>query len=178
MYYSWKTHVFIHASMKQCLQSVNHEQFPIQMTQNNKYNKWLEILDFQTKLSGERRLKFIASGEDDDNKKPRAKHRTWHRLAQRRQRRQASDHKHVQRQRQNTRIPLQMEPMKRGNTDCRPFKTRWGDQATLTVYSKIIFFDATKQQLHDLYNARQEYLSNGLRKAYQRLHHDHHWVLQ
>ena len=66
----------VYSSMKQCLQSVNHEQFPIQMTQNNKYNKWLEILDFQPKLSRERRLKFIASGEDDDNKKPRAKHRT------------------------------------------------------------------------------------------------------
>ena len=36
--------------MKQCLQSVNHEQFPIQMTQDNKHNKWLEILDFQPKL--------------------------------------------------------------------------------------------------------------------------------
>ena len=38
------------SSMKQCLQSVNHEQFPMQMTQNNKNNKWLEILDFQPKL--------------------------------------------------------------------------------------------------------------------------------
>ena len=33
--------------------------------------------------------------------------------------------------------------MKGRNTDCRRFKKRWGDQATLTVYSKIIFFDAT-----------------------------------
>ena len=75
-------------------------------------------------------------------RQPRAKHREY-RLAQRRQRRQHSDHKHVQRQRQNTTITLQMEPMKRENTDCRRFKKRWGDQATLTVYSKIIFFDAT-----------------------------------
>ena len=29
--------------MKQSLQSVNYEQFPIQMTQDNKHNKWLEI---------------------------------------------------------------------------------------------------------------------------------------
>ena len=36
--------------MKQCLQSVNHEQFPIQMKQDNKHNNWLEILDFQPKL--------------------------------------------------------------------------------------------------------------------------------
>ena len=36
--------------MKQCLLSVNHEQFPIQMKQDNKDNNWLEILDFQPKL--------------------------------------------------------------------------------------------------------------------------------
>ena len=96
--------------MKQCLQSVNHEQFSIQMTQNNKHNKWLEILDFQpkllwrtpTKIHREQK-KIIACGEGDDNKKQRAKHRE-HRLAQRRQRRRHSDHKHVQRQRQNCTI--------------------------------------------------------------------------
>ena len=41
------------SSMKQCLGSVNREQFPMQMTQNNKHNKWLEILagkDFLPKL--------------------------------------------------------------------------------------------------------------------------------
>ena len=60
-----------------------------------------------------------------------------HRLAQRRLRHQHSDHKHVQRQRQSTTITLQMEPMKRENsTDCRRLKKLWGDQATLTVYSK------------------------------------------
>ena len=45
------------------------------------------------------------------------------RLTQRRQRRQHSDHKHVQKQRKNTTITLQMKPMKRGNTDCRRFKS-------------------------------------------------------
>ena len=49
MYYSWKAHVF-YSSIKQCKQLVNHEQFPIEMTQNNEHNKWLEILDFQPKL--------------------------------------------------------------------------------------------------------------------------------
>ena len=93
---------------------------------------------FNRNSSGEDRLKFIASGEDDDNKKPRATHGE-HCLVQRRQRRQHSDHKHEQRQRQNTSITLQMEPMKRENTDCRRFKKGWEDQATLTVYSKIIF---------------------------------------
>ena len=37
----------------------------------------------ETPQSGERRLKLIVSGEDDDDKKPRAKRRE-HRLAQRR----------------------------------------------------------------------------------------------
>ena len=40
----------VYTSMKQCLQLVNHEQFPVQMTQDNKHNKWYEILDFQPKL--------------------------------------------------------------------------------------------------------------------------------
>ena len=122
---------------------------------NNVYNLWItrsfpfkwhrttscwKSSIFNRNSSGERRLKFIASGEDDHNKKPCAKHRE-HRLAQRRQP-QHCDHKRLQRQRQNTTVTLQMELMKRDNTDCRRFKKRWGDQATLTVYSKIIF-DAT-----------------------------------
>ena len=41
------------SSVKQCLPSVNHEQFPIQMTQNCKHSKCLQILaeeDFPLKL--------------------------------------------------------------------------------------------------------------------------------
>ena len=128
------------------------------MNQINVYNRWItsnfpfrwhrttnttsgwKSLIFNRNSSGERRLKFIASGEDDD-KRPRAKHRE-HRVDQRRQRRQQSHQKHVQRQQQNVTITLKMEPMKRGNTDYWCFKKRWGDQAMLTVYSKIIFFKA------------------------------------
>ena len=94
-----------------------------------------------------------------------------HRLAQRRQRRQHSDHKHVQRQRQNTIITLQMEPMKRGKTDCRRFKKRL--QITVKLSSSM---HHRQQQLHDLHHAHQEY-SNGLTTAYQPLHHEQHWVL-
>ena len=42
----------------------------MQMTQDSKVNKWLEILAakiFHRNSFGERRLKFIASGEHDDN---------------------------------------------------------------------------------------------------------------
>ena len=123
---------------------MNHEQGPIQMTQNNKHNKWVEIFDFQPKLLWRTPTKIHREriGEDDDNKKPCTKHRE-HRLAQRRQRRQHRDHKHVQKQRQNNTITLQIKPMNRGNTDCRRLKKRWEDQAMLTVHSKIIFSDAT-----------------------------------
>ena len=128
----------VYSSMKQCLQSVNHEQFPIQMTQQKSTTSGWKSSIFNRNSSGERRLKFIASWEDDDNKKPGAKHRE-HGLAHKATS-SHSDHKHEQRQRQNTTITLQMEPMKRRNTYCRRFKNqkkRWGDQATLRVYSKL-----------------------------------------
>ena len=120
---------------------------------NNVYNRWItsnfpfkwhrttsttsgwKSSIFNRNSSAERRLKLIASGEVDSNKKPRAKHRKLRSIAQRRQRRQHSDHKHVQKQWQNTIITLQMEPMKRGNIDWRRFKKRWGDQATLSEFT-------------------------------------------
>ena len=43
---------------QRCLQSVNQKQFPIQITQDNKHNKWLEILDFQPKLFWRRPTKI------------------------------------------------------------------------------------------------------------------------
>ena len=68
-------------------------------------SKSLKSSIFNRESYGERRLKFITSGEENDNKKPRPKLKE-HRLAQRRQRRQHRDHKHIQRQRQNTTITL------------------------------------------------------------------------
>ena len=47
-----------------------------------------------------------------------------HRLAQRRQHRQHSNHKRLHRQRQNTTITLQTKLMKRENTDCRRLQER------------------------------------------------------
>ena len=94
---------------------------------------------FHWNSSGERRPKFIASGSKKTNAKQRE-----HRLAYRRQRRQHSDHKHVQRHRQNTTLLhckpdwLQAKPTKRENTDFGRFKKRRGDQATFEVYSQII----------------------------------------
>ena len=165
--------LFIHLWNNVYIRSIT-SNFPFRRHRTTNTTSGWKSSIFNRNSSGERRLKFIASEKDDDNKKPCAKHRE-HRLAQRRQRRQHSGHKHVQRQRQNNTITMQMEPMNRGNTDCRFFKKRWGDQTTLTVHSKVIISDTT---IHGLYNARQEYLSNGQRTAYQPLHNEQPWVLQ
>ena len=76
---------------------------------------------------------------------------------------------HVQRQRQNITITLQMKPMKKGDTDFRRFKKRWGDQATLEVYCQnyLLQCNGRQQQLHDLY-ARTE-------DSRQPLHHEQQW---
>ena len=49
--------------------------------------------------------------------------------------------------------------MKRGNTDCRCFKKRSGE-ATPEIYSQNYLprCNDRQQELHDLCNARQEYL--------------------
>ena len=104
MYYSWKAHVIIHL-WNISLQSVNHEQFPFRWHRTTSTTSGWKSSIFNRDSFGERRLKSITSGEDDDNKKPHAKHKEYH-LAQRRQRRQHSDHKHVQRQCQKTTITL------------------------------------------------------------------------
>ena len=78
------------SSVNQSLPSVNHEQFPMQMT--HKHNKWLQILaqeDFPPKLlwSENADFKFSVNNEGEKvNKKPRSRRNS--RLGQRRQRRQ------------------------------------------------------------------------------------------
>ena len=72
MYYSWKAVVFIHRLWNKCLQSVNHDQFPMQMT--HKHNKCLQIPiqeDFPWKLPpGENAdFKFSVNNEGEDNNK-------------------------------------------------------------------------------------------------------------
>ena len=62
------------SSVNQSLPSVNHEQFPMQMT--HKHNKWLQILaqeDFPPKLlwSENADFQFSVNNEGEDvNKKP------------------------------------------------------------------------------------------------------------
>ena len=59
------------SSVRRCLPSVNHEQFPMQMKQNCKHSKWLQILaeeTFHWNSSGERRLKFICERIKEENR--------------------------------------------------------------------------------------------------------------
>ena len=122
---------------------MNHEQFPTQMTKNNKHNKWLEILNFQPKLLWRTPTKIHYNQRRRRQLEAACKAQRTLLSTFRRQHCQNSDHKHAQRQRQNTTITSQMELMKRGNTDRQRFKKQWGGQAMLTVYSKITFFNAT-----------------------------------
>ena len=50
----------------------------------------------------------------------------------------------------------------------------------LEVYSRkkvyLLRCNDRQQELHDLYNLRQEYISKGLRTADQPLHHKQQWV--
>ena len=88
-------------------ESCDQEQFAMQMTQNSKHNKWLEILageDFPPKLLWRTPTK-IHRERRRRRQQEIAKERE-HRLAQRRQHHQHSDHKHEQRQRQNITITL------------------------------------------------------------------------
>ena len=160
------------SSVKQCLPSVNHEQLP-----NANDTELLALLAQQVAANHRRgRFSIETPLENADynssasgSKKTTAKKRK-HRLAQRRQRRQLSDHKRVQRQRQNTSITLQTKPMKRGNTDCRRFQKRrdWIRQR-LKFTVKITFFDAAIGRKN---YAHQQYLSNRLGTADQPLHHE------
>ena len=75
---------------------MSHEQFPMQMTQNSKHNKWLEVLagkDFPPKLLWRTPTKIHR--ERRRRRQQKAAKQRDNRLAQRRQRRQHSDHKHV-----------------------------------------------------------------------------------
>ena len=84
MYYPWKAHVFIHLWNNVYNRWIT-SNFPFRWHRTTSTTSGWKSSIFNRNSSGERRLKFIASGEDDVNKKLRAKHRE-HRLAQRRQR--------------------------------------------------------------------------------------------
>ena len=157
MYYSWKAHVFI--------------------TQNNKHNKWLEILDFQLKLPWRTPTKIHLE-------RRRRRQQDAARKAQRTSFSTAKATSSTQRPRTCTEAATKYynytangADEERADTDCRRFKKRWGDQATLTVYSKIIFFDATIGS--SSYTICTMHVKNTFPTDWgQPLHLEQQWVLQ
>ena len=127
---------------QRCLQSVNHKQFPIQMTQDNKHNKWLEILDFQPKLLWRRPTKIL-------RERRRRRQQEAARKARRTLLSTVKATSSTQRPQTCTEAATKYDNYTANGAEEASERTptadasRWGDQATLTVYSKIIFFDAT-----------------------------------
>ena len=82
MYCSWKAHVFynIHLWNNVYNQWIT-SNFPFRWHRTTSTTRGWKSPIFNRNSSGERRLKFVVSGEDDDDKKPRAKRRE-HRLTQ------------------------------------------------------------------------------------------------
>ena len=79
---------FVIVIVRQCLHSLNQEQFLIQTQKNAGFNKWLEFLVYHWNFSGARVPTWNSSRapkKKEDSKKARSRD---HRLAQRRQHRQ------------------------------------------------------------------------------------------
>ena len=131
------------SSVKQCLWSVNHEQFPMPMEQNSKQNLCWGRFSTETPLEREHRLEIYRQWRR--RQQQGTVEQREHCLAQGRKHCQHSDHKHVQRQRQNTTITLQTKLMKRGNTNSRCFKKQWGE-TRLEVYSQNYLLRCSDRQ--------------------------------
>ena len=170
-------------SMKQCLGSVNHKQFPMKMTQNNKHNKWWEILagkDNPLKVlpHGERRLKF--------HHKRRQQQQHWSRKTEGTSLSTAKATLSTQQPQTCTETATEYYNYTANEAEGEGTPTAGASKsdeeiAMLAVYSKIIFFNATigsNSYMMCTHNAHQEYLSIGLRTADQPLHHEQQWVLQ
>ena len=160
---------------QESLRSVNQKQLPCKWHRAASTKRcWksspAKIFHGNSGSSGERRLKFIASGKDDDNKKPRGRESI------------ASTGKVVNTATTTcTKAATEYYNYTVNETDekrehrCRRFKKRWGDQATLEVYSQNYHLrgNGRHQQLHDLYNAREKYFSNARTEdSRQPLHHE------
>ena len=142
-------------SVKQCLPSVNHEQFPIQMTQNCKHSKCLQILaeeDFPLKLLWRTPIKIHRQA--DRRRQPRSRE---HRCST------AKAKSSTQRPQTWTEaatkyynyIVNETDEERKHRLPTLPKATRL-DQATLTFIVKIIFFDTA---IGSKNYALQEYLS-------------------
>ena len=183
MYYSWKAHVFIHLWNNVYNRWIK-SNFPFRWHRTTSTTSGWKSSIFKRNSSAERRLKFVASGDDQ----------MW----RRRQQEAASEA-----QRTSLSTAKATSSTQRPQT-CREAATKYynytaneerehrlptlqkamgrsGNAYWVRQYNYLLpkfRWNDRQQQLHDLYNARQECLFNGLRTAYQPLHHEQHWVLQ
>ena len=162
------------SSVKQCLPSVNHEQFPIQMTQNCKHSKCLQILaeeDFPLKLLARTPIKIHRRA--DRTRQPRTRE---HRFST------AKATSSTQRPQTCTEAATKYYNYIVNETDEErehrlPTLTKATrlDQATLKVYSPNYPLRCSDRQ-QELCSSRISFQRLGT--ADRPLHHKEQWVLQ
>ncbi|CAH3152316.1 unnamed protein product [Porites lobata] len=166
------------SSVKQCLLSVNHEQFPIQMTQNCKHSKCLQILaekDFPLKLLGRTPIKIYRRA--DRRRQPRSRE---HRFST------AKVTSSTQRPQTCTEAATKYYNYIVNETDEErehrlPTLTKAAglfrglDQETLKVYSQNYLLRCSDRQ-QELCTSRISFQRLGT--ADRPLHHEQQWVLQ
>ena len=148
---------------------MNHEQFPTQMTQNSKHNKWLEMLagkDFTPKLLWRTPTKI--HWERKRQRQQKAAKQRDNRLAQRRQRRHTATTNMHRGSDKILQLHCNWSQWREGTPTADASKSDKEIKQRLHFYETYLLrCNDRQQQLYDLYNARQEYLFNGLRTAYQ-----------
>ena len=177
----WPRRIFIYcmkgccvywSSVKQCLPSLNHEQFPIQMTQNCKHSKCLQILaeeDFPLKLLWRTPIKIHRRA--DRRRQPRSRE---HRFST------AKATSSTQRPQTCTEAATKYYNYIVNKTDeereqrlpTLPTATRL-DQATLKVYTQNYLLRCSDRE-QELYTSRISFQRLGT--ADQPLHHEQQWV--
>ena len=142
---------------QRCLQSVNHKQFPIQITQDNKHNKWLEILDFQPKLLWRRPPKIRR--ERRRRRQQEAARKAWRTLLS-----TAKATSSTQRPQTCTEAATKYDNYTANGADeerehrlptVQKVMGIWGNAYSLQK-NYLLRCNDRQQQWHDLYNAREE----------------------
>ena len=157
--------------------TMNHEHFPIQMTQNCKHSKQLQILaeqDFPLKLLWRlRRWKFIGARIEEDNcEAERTSLSSTAKATSSTQRPQTCTEAATKYYNYTVN---ETDEEREHRLPTLPNASRM-DQATLIKFTvKITFFDAA---IGSKSCAPQSYFSNGLGTADQPLHHEQQSVLQ
>ena len=131
---------------------------------------------FQRNSSGERRLKLIGEQIEEDSREAERTSLSTARLTSSRQRPQTCTEaptKHY-----NYTVNETGEEREHRLLTLQRSTRRSCPTPEVNSQNYLLQCSDRQQELYDLYNARQEYLSNGLRTADQPLHYEQQWVLQ